>query len=142
MFENEGEYRQNLTQAKDCILQAALSLLNAQQEMGKMLSEKSIQAFPQKAELPYETKSTSSQPPKGISSTSISGTNSLIGAGGGALVGKVLLGGWGAVFGAIAGTAVMLYLSYRENAKAQQIESSLRTSPPPLKNKVQTPLSM
>ena len=30
MFENDGEYRQQLTQAEDYILQAALGLLNAQ----------------------------------------------------------------------------------------------------------------
>lgn len=39
MFDNNGEYRQNLTQAEDYILQAALSLLNAQQDMSRKLSE-------------------------------------------------------------------------------------------------------
>lgn len=39
LFNQEGEYRQNLTQAEDYILQAALSLLNAQQDMSRRLSE-------------------------------------------------------------------------------------------------------
>ena len=38
MFNNEGEFRQNLTQAEDYILQAALSLLNAQQAMTKEMT--------------------------------------------------------------------------------------------------------
>ena len=33
MFENDGEFRQHLTQAEDYILQAALGLLNAQQNI-------------------------------------------------------------------------------------------------------------
>ena len=48
----------------------------------------------------------------------IDGKNTLIGAGGGALLGKVVLGtGWGAVFGAIAGTALVLYMATRTNEK-------------------------
>lgn len=35
MFDNEGEYRQTLTQSEDYILQAALSLLQAQQNMAE-----------------------------------------------------------------------------------------------------------
>lgn len=46
LFNQEGEYRQNLTQAEDYILQAALSLLNAQQDMSRRLSEK-LQAQPE-----------------------------------------------------------------------------------------------
>ena len=33
LFDSDGEFRQNLTQSEDYILQAAMSLLNAQQSM-------------------------------------------------------------------------------------------------------------
>ena len=43
LLNQNGEYRQNLSQSEDYILQAALSLLNAQQEMGRKLAEKKIE---------------------------------------------------------------------------------------------------
>ena len=43
LFNQGGEYRQNLSVSEDYILQAALSLLNAQQEMGRKLTEKEIE---------------------------------------------------------------------------------------------------
>ena len=43
LFNQSGEYRQNLSVSEDYILQAALSLLNAQQEMGRKLTEKEIE---------------------------------------------------------------------------------------------------
>ena len=33
LFDSDGEFRQNLTQSEDYVLQAAISLLNAQQSM-------------------------------------------------------------------------------------------------------------
>ena len=92
MFENDGVYRQHLTQAEDYILQAALGLLNAQQniahEIGKATPEAvSSQKSEKKNINPY---------------TSLIGTTV-----GGAL--GAFGGTWGAVFGAIAGTAVVLY---------------------------------
>ena len=47
--------------------------------------------------------------------TNITATQAGVGVTAGALVGKLALGGWGAVFGAIAGTAVMVYLASRNN---------------------------
>lgn len=53
-------------------------------------------------------------------------TNAFLGAGGGALVGKLILGGWGAVFGAIAGTAIALYISQRSQPiQSQPINRNL-----------------
>ena len=40
LLDNNGEFRQNLTQGEDYILQAALSLLNAQQEIAKTVDNK------------------------------------------------------------------------------------------------------
>ena len=96
MFENDGEYRQQLTQAEDYILQAALGLLNAQQsivqEIIKQNKEKdtSIQQTEDKS-------IKKNQYPYALAGTAV----------GGAL--GTMLGTWGAVFGAIAGTAVVFY---------------------------------
>lgn len=109
-----SEYRQNLTQSEDYILQAALSMLNAQRQL--------VSAFDCKPEVsvaticaPQENVKPRPTSPVSAGSPLVNGATSLIGAGGGAVVGKLLLGGWGAVFGAIAGTAVALYLSQNNN---------------------------
>ena len=52
--------------------------------------------------------------------TRLNTNTTLIGVGGGAIVGKMLFGGWGAVFGAVAGTAVALYLSQRPQPQPAQ----------------------
>lgn len=130
LFNKEGEFRQNLTQSEDYILQAALSLLDAQKEIGNVFAQ----------EASSKAKKILSVPSIGCGTAAIGGTETviggpvfeaiagtdskskvdstkaLIGAGGGALVGNVALGGWGAVFGAIAGTAVAIYLSHKKNA--------------------------
>lgn len=116
ILENEGEYRQHLTQSEDYILQAALGLLNAQQEMGKKLSEKIVFTTPNILgnEEPKQDKEQTSgnNPIEKFLNQQVDGTKTLLGAGGGALLGKVALGsGWGAVFGAIAGTALILYMA-------------------------------
>lgn len=108
--DEQSAYRQNLTQSEDYILQAALSMLNAQRQL--------VSAFEYKPEVSVATMSApkdcaqpQSNPISSPYAPIINGASNLIGAGGGAVVGKLLLGGWGAVFGAIAGTAVALYLS-------------------------------
>lgn len=134
LFNQSGEYRQNLSQAEDYILQAALSLLNAQQEMGKKLSEKVILVTPKSStdEKPKQEK----EQPLGQKSLEkflnqqVDGKKTLIGAGGGALLGKVVLGtGWGTVFGAIAGTALVLYMATRTNESPSIKQKSLEAKP-------------
>ncbi len=139
IFDDQGEYRQNLTQSEDYILQAALSLLNAQQEIGKVIEstnnvEKKISSL--QNESPIATLQIDSKIPTAMVEnvdyskekisfrpnffeTKVESSSSLIGAGGGALIGNVLLGGWGAVFGAIAGTSVTLYLSSLKDSTEQ-----------------------
>lgn len=95
MLENDGEYRQSLTQSEDYILQAALRLLNAQQSIA--------------AEIAFNADEYNEHP-KSISSQTTSPYTSLIGAGVGAAAGG-LLGSYGAIAGAIAGTAVAVYLA-------------------------------
>jgi hypothetical protein len=127
LFDSEGEFRQNLTQAEDYLLQATMSLLTAQQEMSKTficqtirfntvhndVKEGTIEGSTEKA-----TPKKSYQDYLGIN---ITATQTGIGAATGALVGKLAFGGWGAVFGAIAGTAVMVYLASRNgNEKPEE----------------------
>lgn len=110
MFENDGDYRQNLTQSEDYILQAAISLLNAQRAL--------VSAFDVAPKINIESPKTNIIETKErlTSSKSVEPTKAFIGAGGGALIGNVILGGWGAVFGSIAGTAIALYLSQQSHS--------------------------
>lgn len=105
--DEDSEYRQNLTQSEDYILQAALSMLNAQRAL--------VASFDCKPKITVSMGNSKTDRPNNSleSSYTMTTSGSFIGAGGGALVGKLLLGGWGAVFGAIAGTAVALYLSQK-----------------------------
>lgn len=110
VFDSEGEFRQNLTQSEDYILEAAISLLNAQQRISSTFikefdgvptpSKKLSVSAPQESELNFKNFKADS-------------TYALVGAAGGAIAGKLILGGWGAVFGAIAGVAISVYLSNR-----------------------------
>ena len=134
LFNQDGEYRQNLSQSEDYILQAALSLLNAQQEMGKKLSEEVILVKPKSTiteEPKLEQEQTLGQKPiEKILTQQVDGKKSLIGAGGGALLGKVVLGtGWGAVFGAIAGTALVVYMAMQTNEQPSIKRKSLEAKP-------------
>ena len=92
LFENDGEFRQHLTQAEDYILQAALGLLNAQQNIILEINNP-------------KTKAVSSQK---SAKKNVNPYTSLIGTTVGGALGA-FGGTWGAVFGAIAGTAVVLY---------------------------------
>ncbi|MDY4551448.1 MAG: hypothetical protein SPD54_06430 [Parabacteroides sp.] len=126
LLNQNGEYRQNLSQSEDYILQAALSLLNAQQEMGRKLAEKKIE-IKTKVTIGYSQEEQKS----GSASSSIDSTinkilsqkdntKTILGAGGGAILGKMALGsGWGALFGAIAGTAIMLYMTNQTEKKSK-----------------------
>ena len=117
--DEESDYRQNLTQSEDYILQAALSMLNAQRDL--------VAAFDCKPTLKIEKKETVAVAEEAKSAKSyqtLNSTSAFIGAGGGALVGKFILGGWGAVFGAIAGTAVALYISQQNKPTDPSLPAS------------------
>lgn len=131
LFDSEGDFRQNLTQSEDYILQAAMSLLNAQQAIVTEFSEASKinsanQTNSKKVESSNSTVATSSGLKKEMFPYAIGAT-----AIGGA-VGGVVLGTWGALFGSIAGTALILYYaSQKEQPKMKEPE---RTKP------VETPI--
>ena len=103
MLEDEGEFRQNLTQAEDYILQASLSLLNAQQTMVKELNKNSNTSI---GSTTFENTSKENplRPIKVASNSQTIGGTAI-----GSTAGALLFGTWGAVFGAIAGTAIVLY---------------------------------
>lgn len=131
--DENSDYRQNLTQSEDYILQAALSMLNAQRELVSAFDcqPKAVVEIPQ-ANPNFISPTTT---PKAFQT--VNSTKAFIGAGGGALVGKLILGGWGAVFGAVAGTAVALYLSQqpqscenkREVVATDAVNTSITDSP-------------
>ena len=125
----DSEYRQNLTQSEDYILQAALSMLNAQRDL--------VAAFdcsPINTEKTPETQSTTlSSSEKAKPFQTINSNKAFIGTGTGAIIGKVIFGGWGAVFGAIAGTAVALYLSQQSQTHAIAREQLSRPALPEAK---------
>lgn len=126
--DENNEYRQNLTQSEDYILQAALSMLNAQRDL--------VSAFDVAPKIKIEaTQHSESESDittakeKLSKNSSISTTSAFIGVGGGAVVGKLLLGGWGAVFGAIAGTAIALYLSQQQSTPTQSLSAKPALQP-------------
>ncbi|MDE6396956.1 MAG: hypothetical protein K2K84_06775 [Muribaculaceae bacterium] len=121
--DEENEYCQNLTQSEDYILQAALSMLNAQRDLVVAFDATKIEIketiISQNSDI-YTTKQKNNSFPDSTSATGF-----LIGAGGGALIGKLIFGGWGAVFGALAGTAVAIYISSQTKSAKTGIHGQL-----------------
>ena len=127
LFDSEGDFRQNLTQSEDYILQAAMSLLNAQQSMvgefiknntirianGKHQEERSNAEFKTLSEA---AKLKSQEYPYVIGGSAVGGA-----------AGALLLGSWGAVFGAIAGTALVLYYTSTQDATKKATAQSPTT---------------
>ncbi len=117
IFESNGEYRQNLTQSEDYILQAALSLLHAQQKITLNITRTVQEAKSKEVELSISKET--NIPKRGIeqdkiitktiNSGKVEPGNALLSSTGGALVGNLIFGGWGAVFGTLAGTALAIY---------------------------------
>lgn len=105
MFDNDGVFRLHLTQAEDYILQAALSLLNAQQAMVKETMPQVTTSKPKLEQIHKQNEGLAKEKyPYTLGGTAI-----------GSSVGGLLFGTWGAVFGAIAGTAIVLYYASSHN---------------------------
>lgn len=114
LFESEGVYRQHLTQSEDYIIEAAISLLSAQQKISSVLA-KEVGNIPAPKKLcTSNIAQETTQSSQGFKADS---SYTLVGAAGGAIAGKLLLGGWGAVFGAIAGVALSVYMSNKTQAQ-------------------------
>lgn len=116
VFDAEGEFRQSLTQSEDYILQAAISLLTAQQEISMVITN-NINTVNHTIVDSKSLNSAETDNSKSSASQTIIESTALWGAAGGAVVGKLLLNGWGAVFGAIAGVAIAVYLSREKEHK-------------------------
>ena len=119
LFDTNGDFRQNLTQSEDYILQAAMSLLNAQQSMVSEFASISKKG-PEKVKPEQIHVSDSSSISLKKEAPMIIGGTTVGGA-----AGALLLGSWGAVFCAIAGTALVLYYtSTQDAAKKASAQSS------------------
>lgn len=130
LFDKDGEFRMSLTQAEDYILNAALQLLSAQREIGAAVKTSSAESSDEESELNRETSNEQSDSPKAklgvvdsnpFLNKTVNAPVTVAGAGGGALVGHVVGGSWGSVFGAIAGTAVAIYMSSVKERKAPHL---------------------
>lgn len=99
LFENNGSFRQSLTESEDYLIQASLRLLHAQQNIAIEFakSSKSAVTFPNGDIKQQKTNSSAIY-------------YSIAGAGIGALVGS-FVGTWGAVAGAVTLTALSIYCS-------------------------------
>ena len=130
LFDSNGDFRQNLTQSEDYIMQAAMSLLNAQQGISSALTKEIVSnAGTKKLQTVNNLDLSNEKATQNMTNSSYS----LIGATGGALAGKLILGGWGAVFGAIAGVALSVYLSNRN-----QVQTNVQTVSKPMQEMVST----
>ena len=122
VFEENGEYRQNLTQSEDYILVAAIELLNAQQNIAReIVAEMKMRS--DNAVCVPENKDKQ----KGINPYLIAGaiTGATIGTASG-----ILLDTWKAIFCAIAGTAVVIYGSSLYKTKpivSENVSHSINT---------------
>ena len=109
LFENDGEYRQHLTQAENYIINDVVDLLNVQHEI---INELVCKNHPTHTSVDFKKKNKKSN----------KGLYTLLGSGVGGSLGVVtcncvggqvgtIIGTWGAVFGAIAGAAIVIYCS-------------------------------
>jgi len=115
LFDSDGEFRQNLTTSEDYILQAAMSLLNAQQAMvsefatSSHVENNASNKVNNKIQPKQSAGLNKELYPHTIGATAIGGA-----------VGGLVLGTWGAVFGSIAGTALVLYYATTQQDKPLQ----------------------
>lgn len=126
LLDENGEYRQNLTMSEDYVLQAAISLLNAQQAMVLQIAShiqfihKNKQPNPQPvAQGQNKVKGLKrEQYPIALGGTALGG-----------ITGAIALGTWGAVIGAIAGTAVALYYvgTSQQTPKTKPVQNVIST---------------
>lgn len=121
LFDSEGDFRQNLTQSEDYVVQAAMSLLNAQQSMVSEFASISKKC-PEKVKPEQIHVSDSSSISLKKEAPMIIGGTTVGGA-----AGALLLGSWGAVFGAIAGTALVLYYTSTQDAAKKTTAQSPAT---------------
>lgn len=109
LFDEKGVYRENLTQSEDYILQSAMTLLNAQQNMAKEIVIQSRQNHPMVTDTSNAHISDLKNAKKRVEADKF--PHVIAGSAVGSVGGALFLGTWGALFGAIAGTAMVLYVT-------------------------------
>ena len=117
LLDENGEYRQNLTLSEDYVLQAAISLLNAQQAMALEFISNTQTTHENK---PTKPKVSMSEQQKGKGLKREQYPIALGGTALGGAAGAIALGTWGAVFGAIAGTAIALYYASKSPQQSSE----------------------
>ena len=101
LFENDGRFRQSLTESEDYILHASLELLKAQQDVSNEFAKKLSNSDESNVSLPKKQSHSSNN-------VSVNGIGVSLCAGVGALAGS-FMGTVAAMAGAIAGTALVIY---------------------------------
>lgn len=117
LLDSSGEYRQTLTQSEEFILLSAMNLLQAQQAMISAVNvQHKNQNLSNKTEPTYEKKGTVSkeQTPFVVGGTAIGGA-----------AGALIFNTWGALIGAIAGTAIVLYYASNQEPKTRRRQTSI-----------------
>lgn len=114
LFENEGTYRQNLTESEDFLLQSILRLLQAQQDIATNFAKTA-------AKVCLKDKGSTQDKNAG----SLNPYMAVAGAGVGALAGG-LVGTWWAIAGGIAGTALVIYYSSKKEGKRTTPTTSIK----------------
>lgn len=120
----DGDFRQHLTQSEDYILQAVLAILNAQQARFACLPTINLEDSQQEPECGDNSKEKEIHVNKKISKLPLNVSTKSVAAGVGAWAGGALLGTWGAVCGAIAGTALTTYLVQDSKDDKERISDS------------------
>lgn len=115
LLDSDSDYRGELTNSEDLILQAAVDMLNSQQQLITAFAPKPAPKPTPAPPSPASMSAKFATPKAGTSastSTASQGIKApgLLGAGVGAGLGSLVLGTWGAIFGAIASTALVMYV--------------------------------
>ena len=130
LFENDGEYRQHLTQAENYIINDVVDLLNVQHEI---IHELVCKNHPTHTSVDFKEKNKKSN--KGLYTLLGSGVGGSLGVVTGNCIGGsvgTIIGTWGAVFGAIAGAAIVIYcstLTPSKNEKTFTVKKEISLNP-------------
>ena len=126
LLDSSGKYRQALTQSEEYILLSALNLLKAQQSMVGALSAQPAVSDASPTEEPTNVKGgavSKNKAPFVVGGTAIGGA-----------AGALMFNTWGALIGAIAGTAVAVYYVANQEPKADRLMNSTSRTPQPASN--------
>ncbi len=128
LLDSTGEYRQTLTQSEEFILISAMNLLQAQQAMIGAVSVHHD-----------NLNSSSNTEPQCAKKGNISKENAPFVVGGtaiGGAAGALIFNSWGALIGAIAGTATVLYYAANQESKTKKGQTTTLTDAKPSENRI------